>query len=215
MMALAAGAQVGDLAIILPKLQAYAGNDETWHEQWSLLGDIAIDRAKSLTTNVARSETLFLATLYKIMAEHFIPPNDPRRLQAYREVMELFRQACEFKSLAPRRVSIPYELTSLPAYFLPADSDDLSLPTVIFVCGLDTTKELWYLRARDQFIARGMNCLFVDTPGIGEALRLQNLPTISEYEKPISAAVRLPHQPEDGGCRTYRIGRQQLGWIST
>ena len=76
----------------------------------------------------------------------------------------------------------------MPAYFLPGEGAG-PRPTAIFVCGLDTTKELWFLRARRQFAERGISSLFIDTPGIGEALRLRKLVTRADYEKPIAAAV--------------------------
>ena len=37
----------------------------------------------------------------------------------------------------------------------------------------------------------GMSALFLDTPGIGEALRYQKLTTRPDYEKPIGAAIDL------------------------
>lgn len=83
---------------------------------------------------------------------------------------------------------IPYEDTTLPAYFVRGRGEG-PRPTAIFICGLDTTKELWYLRARRQFADRGISALFIDTPGIGEALRLQGLVTRHDYEVPVAAAV--------------------------
>jgi len=80
-------------------------------------------------------------------------------------------------------------MTTLPAYFVPSISRATRAPAVIFICGLDTTKELSYLRVRRHLAERGMHLLAIDTPGIGEALRLQKLYTRFDYERPVGAAI--------------------------
>jgi alpha-beta hydrolase superfamily lysophospholipase len=188
-LSLAAGGQFGDVALILPTLQANAGNDEVWHESWDALSDVLVKRAETAETPQGKSTHLLLATLYKIMAEHFVPPTDPRRLASYKEVLALFDRAQAHSDNPTQRVAIPYGSHVLHGYFLRAAEAADPAPTVIFICGLDTTKELWFLRARQEFSSRGMNCLFVDTPGIGEALRIDKIPTQFDYERPISAIV--------------------------
>jgi hypothetical protein len=41
----------------------------------------------------------------------------------------------------------------------------------VFCNGLDSVKEMIYLSIRDEFAKRGISCLMVDVPGVGEALR--------------------------------------------
>ena len=77
----------------------------------------------------------------------------------------------------------------MPAYFIPARNRSGPNPTVIFLCGLDTTKEISYLRLRDKLAKRGISCLAVDTPGVGEALRIGKLYTRYDYEVPVGAAI--------------------------
>lgn len=190
-LALAAGGPFGDVALILPELSAASGTaeaDEAWHLAWAKLAGIAEARGLDGLTGNSRSEALFLSALYHTIAEHFIPPADPKRLESYGEVLRTFDLARDAAPYSVERVLVPYEGTTLPGYFMPAAAQGPA-PTVIFICGLDTTKELWFLRARRQFTDRGMNCLFIDTPGIGEALRLQSLYTRHDYEKPVSAIV--------------------------
>ena len=196
-LALAAGGQFGDMALILPTLQANAGNDEVWHDSWDALAEVLVKRADTAGTPRSKVTHLLLATLYKIMAEHFVPPTDPRRLAAYKEVLKLFERAQAHSETPAQRVLIPYESRALHAYFLPTARSTSPAPTVIFICGLDTTKELWFLRAKHEFSLRGMNCLFVDTPGIGEALRIDKMPTRFDYERPLSAIVDFLEQRDD------------------
>src|SRR6266481_4029426 len=160
LLAFAAGAQLGDVGLIVQRLRTVVGDDEAWHREWSWLAAALSRRAENGSRETA-SENLFLSSLYYTIGEHFISPADSRRLAAYGHVLKTFERARE---LAP-------------------------YATLIFICGLDTTKELWFLRARQQFAQRGFNCLFIDTPGIGEALRYQKLYTRYDYERPISAAV--------------------------
>ncbi|HEX9463014.1 MAG TPA: alpha/beta fold hydrolase [Alphaproteobacteria bacterium] len=188
LLAFAAGGQLGDVALILPRLQQSAGDDDAWHREWSWLAEVLSRRAEGASPATA-SEDLFLSSLYHTIGEHFIPPADPRRLAAYGHVLATFERA---RALAPfplERVLVPYDGTTLPAYFMPGGNDAARRPSLIFICGLDTTKELWFLRARQQFTQRGFNCLFVDTPGIGEALRYQKLYTRFDYERPVAAAI--------------------------
>jgi len=187
LLAFAAGGQLGDVALIHPNLTKDVGNDEAWHREWARLEGILEERAKRGLRHAA-AENYFLSSLYHTISEHFIPPAAPERLASYREVLRTFDLARE-KSIHPvERVLVPFEGTALPAYFVPGMGSG-QRPAAIFICGLDTTKELWYLRARLQFAQRGISALFIDTPGIGEALRLQKLVTRHDYEKPVGAAV--------------------------
>ena len=84
-------------------------------------------------------------------------------------------------------------------------------PAAIFICGLDTTKELWYLRSRLQFAQRGISALFIDTPGIGEALRLQKLVTRADYEKPVGAAIDWLEKRKDVDAKKIGVVGSSLG----
>jgi dienelactone hydrolase len=187
LLAFAAGGQLGDLALIHSNLSAEVGKDEVWHREWKRLAEILEQRARGGSRFTA-AENYFLSSLYHTISEHFIPPADPARLASYREVLRTFDLGREASHHPVERVAVPFEGTTLPAYFVPGMGSG-PRPAAIFICGLDTTKELWFLRARLQFAQRGVSALFIDTPGIGEALRLQKLATRHDYEKPVGAAV--------------------------
>lgn len=216
LLAFAAGGQLGDIALILPRLQKSAGDDEAWHREWSWLADVLAQRAESSPVAETGSEDLFLAALYHTIGEHFIPPADPRRLEAYGHVLRTFDRARALAPFTLERVLVPYEGTTLPAYFQSATKGTGARPALIFICGLDTTKELWFLRARQQFAQRGFACLFIDTPGIGEALRHQKLYTRPDYERPVSAAVDyLAARPEVDAGRIGIVGSSLGGYYVT
>jgi len=185
LLAFAAGGQLGDFALIHKNLLGRVGDDAAWHSEWARLADMLEKRAKAGSRFTA-AENYFLSSLYHTISEHFIPPANPARLASYREVLRTFDAGREFSQQPVERVLVPFEGTTLPAYFVPAEQKGSA---AIFICGLDTTKELWFLRARFQFAARGISALFIDTPGIGEALRLQKLVTRHDYENPVAAAI--------------------------
>jgi len=65
----------------------------------------------------------------------------------------------------------------------------VALSLIQLICGLDTTKEITYLRVGQELAMRGVNLLAIDTPGVGEALRLGGIATRYDYEAPVGAAI--------------------------
>lgn len=209
LLAFAAGGQLGDIALIHQQLLKNVGNDEAWHREWAWLADVLENRAQG-TSRHGAAENYFLSSLYHTISEHFILPADPARLASYKEVLRTFDLGREASMHPVERVLVPFEGATLPAYFVPAAKKG---PAAIFICGLDTTKELWFLRARFQFAVRGISALFIDTPGIGEALRLGKLVTRYDYEKPVGAAVDwLEKRPEVDGGRIGIVGSSLGGY---
>jgi len=209
LLAFAAGGQLGDFALIQKELATNVGQDEVWHTQWSRLAAMLETRAK-IGSRFTASENYFLAALYHTISEHFIPPASPQRLESYREVLRVFDRGREKAPHPVERVTVPFEGTTLPAYFVPGMGSG-PRPAAIFICGLDTTKELWYLRARLQFAQRGISALFIDTPGIGEALRVQKLVTRADYEKPVGAAIDWLEKRKDVDAKKIGVVGSSLG----
>src|SRR5581483_11804314 len=183
LLAFSAGGQLGDFALIEKALREKVGQDDAWHREWARLAAILERRAKQ-GSRLSAAENYFLASLYHTIGEHFIPPASPERLASYKEVLRTFDLGREASHHPVERVLVPFEGSTLPAYFVPGLGQG-PRPAAIFICGLDTTKELWFLRARLEFAERGISALFIDTPGIGEALRLQKLVTRADYEQPV------------------------------
>ena len=189
---MAAGGQFGDFSLIHKRLLDDVNNAEAWSREWAWLADKLENRGRehlSTGAKASASEHYFLASLYHKISEHFIPPEDPKRLDTYAKVLGCFETARGNSRHTIERVAVPYENTTLPAYFLPTQGNSERSPTVIFICGLDTTKEITYLRVRQEFTQRGFNLLAIDTPGVGEALRLGGLATRFDYEAPVAAAI--------------------------
>ena len=76
-------------------------------------------------------------------------------------------------------------------------------------------KELIYLRTGEEFRRRGISLLIVDHPGVGEALRLRNMPGGPDTEVPAGACVDyLETRPDVDPKRIGMIGLSLGGYYS-
>jgi dipeptidyl aminopeptidase/acylaminoacyl peptidase len=150
------------------------------------------------------------ATNYLAQAERMLAHSDPDRIPTYTRLLELAQRAFALHSPRVSRVAIPYEGTTLPAYFSAAPATDGGpAPVVVLVNGLDSTKEHMYSSDHwAELAARGISCLMLDQPGTGEALRLQGLTARVDTEAWGSAAVDWLEQRAD--VDAARIGI--VGW---
>ncbi|WIX92047.1 alpha/beta fold hydrolase [Amycolatopsis sp. DG1A-15b] len=143
------------------------------------------------------------ATNYLCQAERLQSASAPGRLETYRRVLELQEKALD---PAVTRVAVPFEGTTLPAYF---SSAGRGAPVMIMWNGLDSTKEHMYSSGHwAELAARGISCLMVDCPGSGEALRLQGLTARVETEGWATACVDYLETRDD--VDAGRIGL--VGW---
>jgi dienelactone hydrolase len=133
----------------------------------------------------------FRATNYLCQAERMQSASSPGRVAVYRRVLELAELSFKHRDPHVSRVAIPYEGTTLPAYFSQAPAAASGpAPVIILWNGLDSTKEHMYSSSHwAELAARGISCLMVDCPGSGEALRLQGLPARVDTEAWASACV--------------------------
>jgi dienelactone hydrolase len=161
---------------------------------WTALTDQLVAQAEE-AEKTGRTRTAgqlyFRATNYLCQAERMLSRSDPDRIPTYTRVLELAQKSFDLRDPRITRVTIPYEGTTLPAYFSSAPAtEDGPAPVVVMVNGLDSTKEHMYASSHwEELAARGISCLMLDQPGTGEALRLQDLPARIDAEAWASAAV--------------------------
>ena len=179
----------------------------SWFDAWTglarlLIGQAEADEAKGGRISAAHKHRR--AAVYYAMAERYIPHTDPRKAMAYDGVRSEFRKHVSLSGEPVEFVEVPYAAGSLPALFVPAGTSGQA-PAVIFVDGFDLYKELVYLRMNsDAARARGMALLIVDTPGVGEALRLRGMTTRYDTEVPVAACVDYLESRKDADPQ--RIG---------
>jgi dipeptidyl aminopeptidase/acylaminoacyl peptidase len=114
------------------------------------------------------------------------------------------------------RVSVPYEGTTLPAWFMPAEgTGGKPAPTVVFFNGLDGTKEVGILYGGVALAERGINTLAIDGPGQGEALRLQGITGRYDSEVPAGAAFDyVAQRPDVDPARIAIMGISMGGYYA-
>jgi pimeloyl-ACP methyl ester carboxylesterase len=178
---------------------------------WTALTDQLVGQAeeaeKAGHTRTA-GQLYFRASNYLAQAERMLAHSDPNRVPTYKRMLEIAQKAFDTHSPSVSRVAIPYEGTTLPAYFSAAPGDGPK-PVIVLVNGLDSTKEHMYAsNFWEELAARGISCLMLDQPGTGEALRLQGLTARIDTEAWAGAAV--DHLETRDDVDASRIGI--VGW---
>ena len=117
---------------------------------------------------------------YYYSAERFMPPG-AEKLAMYRKALRCYQGAMARLHPDIERVEVPYEGTSLPAYFVKGAGSG-PRPTVVLFDGMDNAKEMSVIFAGLDFAKRGINTLAIDGPGQSEPLRLRNIHSRHDYE---------------------------------
>jgi dienelactone hydrolase len=169
-----------------------------WCEQADRLVELAEEdlragRRLSAGAKYGRAATYYI-TAERMQNRHF----EPRR-RAYSRMLESFARYIELAELNCQRVEIPYQGKTLAGLFVRAErSDGSPAPCIAFFNGLDSTKEMIFgSRIGQELSRRGISTLMVDQPGVGEALRLNNLRAVVEAEVWAGACVdALERRPD-------------------
>jgi len=171
-----------------------SGNRDDWYNEFSKMGDrlhaIAVE-AEQKGHAATASSSYFRAFTYYRSAERVLAGDDARKLPFYHKAVACFRQGLGLSSHPHERVLIPFDGKALEGYFYPARERIRSTPTpcVLFLSGADALPEENFFRSVQQITARGSACLVFNGPGQGHTLRVLNMPTIPDYERPVGAAV--------------------------
>jgi dienelactone hydrolase len=139
------------------------------------------------------------ATNYLAQAERMQSARDPDRNLSYQRCLDLQQKVFDLLDPATTRVAVPFEGTTLPAYFTNASTGGRPAPCIVMWNGLDSTKEHMYASGfAEELAARGISTLMVDCPGSGEALRLQGL------------TARVSTEDWAAACVDYLLGRDDI-----
>ena len=193
---LSAGGQINEVdEACVPLRELSKQNDETaqnaWHESWNKLAkrveELAIhDEEAGHFLSAGRK--YLRACMYYFAAESTVNNHDPRKLETYQKVLTTFKKGIQLSRHPVEYVEVPFGKSSLPGFFVSAPGSGPA-PCLIFFDGFDGCKELNYLLTGQEFRSRGIALLTVDTPGVGEALRLRNMPLDIQTEHAASACV--------------------------
>ncbi|MCF2571124.1 alpha/beta hydrolase family protein [Brevibacterium sp. UCMA 11754] len=129
------------------------------------------------------------ATIMYLTGERLPNHSNPDRHAAYDRVLECFAKYVEYGEANCERVLVPFEQSVLPSLFVRAEGTGPA-PCLVHFNGLDGIKEFLFLTGYGQALSRrGISVLFVDNPGVGEALRKHDLHNSPNAELPASACL--------------------------
>jgi len=184
---------LGEIERIGEKLIA-RGNDpadkEAWWQEWCDMGDHVAklaDDAMAKGRKLTAGDYYMRAGYYYYTGERMVAPGELKS-SIYAKSIACFNKGFPIRYPHFERVAVPYEATTLPAYFVKAQGQSGPAPTVVVFDGLDNCKEMSSLFCGLEFSRRGFNTLAIDGPGQGETLRLQKIPSRYDYEVPGKAA---------------------------
>jgi dienelactone hydrolase len=123
------------------------------------------------------------ASGYYLSAERMQSRDYAPRWAAYDRGLALYRKYVALRGLHVDFVEIPYEGSAFTAIFV-HDGSGTPRPALVSCNGLDSMKEQVNMAGHGAAnLERGINTLFVDQPGTGEALRKRGLTAVYDSER--------------------------------
>ena len=210
-------ASLGEIDQIGQKLRGHEGDNGRWWQEWSAMAQRIEgfgDAEEALGHRLTAGAYYLRAAIYYFCGERFVPPSE-RKWDTYRACLRCFAKGVARRYPQIERVDLPYEGTTLPAWFLKAEGASGPAPTVVMFDGLDNAKEMSVLFGGVEIARRGIHVLAIDGPGQGEALRLQGIPSRYDYEVPAGAAYDyLAKRPEVDAKRVAVMGFSMGGYYA-
>jgi dienelactone hydrolase len=164
---------------------------KAWKEEWSAMGALIEKRGDEALAKGHQStagDYYLRAGIYHYNAERFIQPGSEKKEQGAR-AYNVWHKGIRLRYPKIEFIEVPYEKTSLPALFMPAEGASGPRPTVVVVNGMDNAKEMSIFFCGLEFSRRGFNTLCLDGPGMGEVRRMRDVPSRYDYEVPGTAAL--------------------------
>lgn len=161
---------------------------DDWGPEWiktAAMHEALAEEAWSQGRKITAAAAFQTAAAYYHMA-YFIYTRDLNvHVEGLHKMLACFDRALPFMEPRVEKVKIPFGHNRLPGLFSRPRGDGRP-PVVIFIPGLDSTKETRH-RARGGYLKRGMAVLSIDGPGQGEASEWSHIRP--EYEKAVAAAI--------------------------
>jgi len=169
-----------------------SSDQNSWAEEWTKTAGkllMVAEAAEKQKHNVSAGEAyLRAATYYSAALHRHNNPKAPIVKENTIAASKYFQKAMSLLGIPAESVQIPYGNTTLPAYYFRSQLAKGPAPVLIVHQGRDG----WAMHCKyiaDAAIRRGYNCLLIDGPGQGEALRLQGLPFRADWENVITPVV--------------------------
>lgn len=218
-LALNCGGQISEVEEAChPLLTHSALNDKSAQEAWIQSWIRVAERLEAVGSaeiakgrNFSGSRKLRRASCYYLIGERMFHGKESRRIPYYMKGIEAFKRSAEVISERVEFVEVPYGDKTLKGIFKPAAGAGKS-PCIIHFGGFDVLKEIIFMSGvADELAVRGIASLVVDHPGLGYALRIDDLPSIIEMERPAGACVDYLESRSDIDPSRIGIMAQSMG----
>lgn len=188
--ALHGGADFGEVATTMTRIAV--GDTGAWAREWTAtaeriaaIGDACAARGHAVS---AREAWLRAANYYRTSYVFmFGAPVAPELAAAFDREAATFAKAAAVCEPALVPVEIPYEGTTLPAYFCPGGSGTRRL--LVCTNGYDSTVHEMYVAFAVAARRRGWHALLFDGPGQGRALIRQGLTMRGDWESVVGPVI--------------------------
>lgn len=219
--ALESGGRIGEIDEMCRPLRTLArqGDDAgtlAFAQSWSAMADKLAglaDEDQALGRSLSAAAKLERAALYYQTAERMQARDSAPRKRLFLDGQDAFRRAIALGRANCARIEIPYEGGVMPGLMTRAAG---RAPVMVFVNGLDSSKEMLYWTGLAAALARrGVSTLHVDQPGTGEALRRWGLTAVHDTERWASRVVDyLETRDEVDAARIGLIGISLGGYYA-
>lgn len=192
---------------------------DSWYTGWN-------ERAKDVETSIgsldatadpASTRAAWLrASEYYRQAYFFLRHDlgDPRLIEAHASHVRCFQQALPLMDCSVTAGRVPFESTTLTAYFFAPNVSGAARPTLIFPSGYDSTAEEGWKDAQVA-VARGYNALTFEGPGQGTALIVDHLTFRPDYSPVVTAMIDwLLTLPGVDPAKLVLVGRSFAGYLA-
>ncbi len=208
---------IGEIDRIGARMQARRDDPDAWWQEWSAMArhvEQMADAADAKGRRFTAGDYYLRAGYYYYTGERMVLPGE-LKTQIYQNALRCLHKGLERSHPEIEWVEVPYESTTLPAYFLKGRGVTGPAPTVVVFDGLDNCKEMSILFCGLEFARRGFNTLSIDGPGQGETLRLRKIPSRHDYEVPGRAAYDyVASRPEVDAGKVVVMGYSFGGYAA-